>query len=560
MRTSRRSLLFVLILLGASFASAFAQEAVPPAVFGETVDVEVVNVDVFVTDRDGQPVLGLTRDDFEIVADGRPVPIEFFSAPSADAVYLKLPGSPGSLPEADAAPPPPRPTLVVYVDNLNLTGGRRKEALNHLEKLIEDRMQTGHRAMVVVFDRSLRILVPATDDLRAVRGAFAEIARTQPRATQRLAQEQRLKVELEQITPADFVSGLMDQISWFAQEEAQDTRMALIALNDLMSLLAGVEGPKIVFLVSGGISTEPGRTLWEAFDRRYGGTWGSQVDQRRAGDLDANEVQRELQRVTRAAQASRALIYAVDAGIRGPAMDAGEVGSEIVSGSTPGEFGQVEASSNIGSLADRSGGRRLLSGPDLTSTLTVVAREIASAYSLGFTPAPDRADRMRDLTVRVKREGVRVRHREGYWRRSPEQQLAATALAAASLDTGENPLGARLEVEVNGRGGRKREQQVKVLARLPISQLTLVPAEGRHAGKLLFEFAVRDEEGRVQSFPPREQTFSIPEADLAAAASQTIAYSVEMQLAPGNYHLAVAVLDAVGGVRSTATISFQVKK
>ena len=75
----------------------------------------------------------------------------------------------------------------------------------------------------------------------------------------------------------------------------------------LRGLLAGVEGPKIVFLVSGGISTEPGRTLWEAFDRRYGGTWGSQVDQRRAGDLDANEVQRELQRVTRAAQASRAL-------------------------------------------------------------------------------------------------------------------------------------------------------------------------------------------------------------------------------------------------------------
>jgi len=33
-----------------------------------------------------------------------------------------------------------------------------------------------------------------------------------------------------------------------------------------------------------------------------------------------------------------------------------------------------------------------------------------------------------------------------------------------------------------------------------------------------------------------------------------------MQLVPGNYHLAVAVLDAIGGVRSTATISFQIKK
>ncbi|MCZ7651599.1 MAG: VWA domain-containing protein [Thermoanaerobaculia bacterium] len=557
---SRRSLLS-LLLLGAFLASAgSAQEPASPPVFGELLEVEVVNVDVFVTDRDGQPVVGLTKDDFELLADGKPVPIEFFSAPPPGASFVPYPGTPGTLPEEGVAPPPARPTLVVYVDNLNLTGGRRNEALRHLEGLIEDRMKTGHRAMVAVFDRSLRILTPVTDDLRAVRGAFAEIARTTPRAAQRQAQEQRLKLDLEQITPADFVPALVEQIEWFAQEEAQDTRQALIALTDLMGTLAGVEGAKVVFLVSGGVSTEPGRTLWDAFDRRYGGTFGSQGDRRRAGDLDADYVRRELVKVTRAAQASRALIYAVDAGVRGPIMDAGEVGSEIASGGTPGEFAQVEASSNIGSIADRSGGRRLLSGPDLPDTLGTVAREIASAYSLGFTPAPDRADRMRDITVRVKQEGLRVRHRDGYWRRTSDQQLADTALAAASLGGADNPLGALLEVSVGERAGRRKEREVKALVRLPVPSLTLMPNGNGHAGKLAFEFAVRDEEGRVSRFEKREQTFSIPAEKLAAAAKQSIAYGIEMHLAPGSYTLATAVLDAVGGVRSTATIGFRVEK
>ena len=50
--------------------------APPPLV--EKIDVSVVNVDVSVTDRHGQPVSGLTRNDFEIFEDGKPQPITNF--------------------------------------------------------------------------------------------------------------------------------------------------------------------------------------------------------------------------------------------------------------------------------------------------------------------------------------------------------------------------------------------------------------------------------------------------------------------------------------------------
>src|SRR3954453_11900939 len=46
----------------------------------EKIDVSVVNVDVTVTDRRGQPVPGLSRSDFEIFEDGKPQPISNFYA------------------------------------------------------------------------------------------------------------------------------------------------------------------------------------------------------------------------------------------------------------------------------------------------------------------------------------------------------------------------------------------------------------------------------------------------------------------------------------------------
>ncbi len=51
-----------------------------PSLFFDTVDVYVVNVEVIVTDKDGKPATGLTRDDFEIYEDGEPVEVANFFA------------------------------------------------------------------------------------------------------------------------------------------------------------------------------------------------------------------------------------------------------------------------------------------------------------------------------------------------------------------------------------------------------------------------------------------------------------------------------------------------
>ncbi len=58
---------------------AVAQDSPLPDLFSEAIDVRVVNVEVVVTDREGNRIRGLTANDFELLVDGEPAPIAYFT-------------------------------------------------------------------------------------------------------------------------------------------------------------------------------------------------------------------------------------------------------------------------------------------------------------------------------------------------------------------------------------------------------------------------------------------------------------------------------------------------
>ena len=67
-----RKVLAASLLIVLAHAAAYAQ-------FGETVEVRVTNVDAIVTDKNGEPVTGLTKDDFLVFEDGTPQQITHFA-------------------------------------------------------------------------------------------------------------------------------------------------------------------------------------------------------------------------------------------------------------------------------------------------------------------------------------------------------------------------------------------------------------------------------------------------------------------------------------------------
>src|SRR5947209_7446468 len=89
-------------------------------VFGDSIDVRVVNVEAVITDAKGERVRGLSAADFRLLVDGREVPIEYFTeieeGKAAAPRAATLPGS-----QAPQAPVSPGEEVgrsyLVYVDD-----------------------------------------------------------------------------------------------------------------------------------------------------------------------------------------------------------------------------------------------------------------------------------------------------------------------------------------------------------------------------------------------------------------------------------------------------------
>ena len=102
--------LYAIVAVGAATAGAQA----PPETFAESVNVELINVEVWVTDGEGNAVTGLTVEDFEVREDGRAVTISYFDELRGVGVGVKAGGARGQDQRVDA---------VVAVPSIRQVGG-----------------------------------------------------------------------------------------------------------------------------------------------------------------------------------------------------------------------------------------------------------------------------------------------------------------------------------------------------------------------------------------------------------------------------------------------------
>jgi VWFA-related protein len=123
------------------------QPAPPSAVFGERTEVEVVNLEVMVTDAAGNPVRGLTAADFEVLRDGDPVAISNFYAVEAGVSILPVQGA--ATPPAGEPPavervddPDRRLNFILFVDQTNIAPSNRKRVIRAVHDFLDQLPQT----------------------------------------------------------------------------------------------------------------------------------------------------------------------------------------------------------------------------------------------------------------------------------------------------------------------------------------------------------------------------------------------------------------------------------
>lgn len=204
LRVSLGAALGIAVCLSASLPlCAQTQEGVDDK-FGDRVDVNVVNVDVFVTDKAGNPVPGLQKNDFEILEDGKQVDVSYFEAvdrgarpepQSAAAMPEPQPGTPSpALSPAVSPAPADALQLVVFVDNLHVRAAHRARVLGQLREFLDGELRPGDRVMVVTFDNGLQIQQPFTADHAVLARALDKIEQMQARGDD-LMRARRLALE-----------------------------------------------------------------------------------------------------------------------------------------------------------------------------------------------------------------------------------------------------------------------------------------------------------------------------------------------------------------------------
>src|SRR5688572_5806803 len=144
----------------------------------ESIEVHLLEIEATVVDRGGKPVEGLTAADFDVRVEGKRVPVTNFYLVKRGAIVEER--TAGSQPAAVSQTPDIIPTrLVLFVDDVHLHQRTKKRAIEALHTFVEKTMDDATTAMLVRWNGSLTIVVPATKDRAALLKAIDAMA-TEP--------------------------------------------------------------------------------------------------------------------------------------------------------------------------------------------------------------------------------------------------------------------------------------------------------------------------------------------------------------------------------------------
>jgi VWFA-related protein len=499
-------------LVVASVAPAGAQ----PIVIGARA--EIVYVDVLVTDRQGRPVPGLSREDFELRDDGRPVAIEVFQSP---VVEVARPGAGIAGPDAPPSEAPPsqvaeRPLVVVYVDSPNLTPGGRKRVLESLGPLLTSGLRAGaFRVLAMADDGGARTLTTITDDPEEVASALAAAGRpiagggALPAEERQVLEAVKTLVETEETGRGGTCVDAWPEVQALLRSHAESRGRRLQATADRLaqvaSIVGSLPGSKALLYITEGLEQNPGLHLFQQYADICPtvAQWVSSEIQSPRQENDASAVLRAL---AARANAGRLTVYPLDASglaVSALADPSREDRRYVPSART--EFVRLEnLRGPLELIAADTGGRAIVNANDVGSALSSLTGDLTQRYTLGFVPGRDPDGRSHSIGVSLlRRKGLALRHRASYLQAATGTREGQRALAALLLGLEQDDLGASVLTELP-EGGAEAILRIRV----PLSRLAASAEAGGRSVRVRIVLATRPP-GKEQP-AVREQLFALP--------------------------------------------------
>jgi VWFA-related protein len=569
------------------------------------IETELVQIDVVVTDRQGNIVRDLRREDFELYEEGRKQEVSHFAVGTASqpAKWLRVEKRKPS----EAGAPPAAPVevqvgryVVVAVDDFHLAPENLIIAKRTLKRFVDNQMVAGDQVAIAttsgnlgmfqqftnerdVLERAINRLgvqnrtVTSSSDIPRITDYQAELIDMGDREALDLAVQEILKFEgLSSSQPppggggggrAGGRGGQTSQSSevgttpreramlqaqskarMIVAQNAHYTRVTLGTLESVIRSLRDLPGRKTLVLLSDGFY--------------MGGSSSSQIF--------------DIRRITDAATRAGVVIYSIDA--RGliaipPGGDASD--PSIVDIENPGARARMEMSAinarldGLNALARDTGGQLYHNSNDLNAGLQRVLDLNEVYYVLAYEPVVSFRDgRFRKIEVRIAdRPELKVRTRKGYF--SPVDKAVKTEKSLVK------PSGRRDErspEKIAEEAKKEKDQQMRAglgslfpLREIPVEitadfldvqgggtgalvnanidarALNLPLTNGTHQSSVDLLVAIFDEKGKLANSYSERVQLNIRPEKLQDALNHGLSYRRLTSLKPGFYQARVAV-------------------
>ena len=465
----------------------------------------LVQVNVIVRDKRGNPVEELQPEDFTVFDEGQPQKIAVFSLESSSA---------GTRAAGGALPPdrpsnvftnrlertgPLRPSVtIVLFDALNTPINDQAYARNRIIQFLGTLHPEDHAAIYLLTTK-LQVLHEFTQDTKEL---LAALEHFHGRSSAFLAPANSSSTDPSAVAPD--LSDALDSIQRGAMsnvppalaqllknadgammdsENVNRAQITAAALEAIAGHLARIPGRKSIVWVSGSFPIQIG----------YGA--GTLMNLAREQRSFAPELEHAAEVLDQAGIA----VYPVDArGLRSGAIPP-ERGPKPPRSFAPGHNDNEFFTMDL--LADRTGGKAFYNNNNLVGAMRTALADGESSYMIGFYPAHGKWDgKFHELRIKVRAHGDEVRYRKGYFafpeptgeKKQREEKETLDAAIWSPIES------TAIGIEVNVQGSPTAADRTLALSLgMDIKEILLEEKEGLWRGNIELMFFQMGQDGKT---------------------------------------------------------------
>jgi VWFA-related protein len=398
----------------------FAQQSGESSAASFRVSTELVVVPTVVTDKHGQHVPGLTKDDFVLEEDGQRKTISVFEEVKTDANrFHRLQGQEGKFSNYENESGANHRLSIIVLDLINTTFEDLTRAQTDLIKFLTDAANSGEPICLLTLTQGgIHLIQNFTDDPKVLAAALVRLRESHPGPV-----SDQISVQV----PVTF----NDQLENGLQQLIQGMLEAGRSLDSLERKNLAIETVKGLEQITKAFGRLPGRKslIWATSGFPYSLTPPNYALCEPACPVHRrDEVQPYYEELWRALNDAQMSIYSVD--MRGLAVDPGYLQASQSSDlfTHPARFGnrrfdnrafakwaELDSTDTMQIFADKTGGKLIRHGNDLMRSFKEAVEDDSTYYVLGYYLDKNHAaPGWHKLSVALHRDGTSIRYRKGF--------------------------------------------------------------------------------------------------------------------------------------------------